>query len=397
MKQLLFKKIRIYKWDVALPVLLWVLLAIAASLSEILRGLDSINNYLVFKGVFWHSIQHLNLYDYYPKEYHDVYLYGPSFSLVIAPFAWMNTYIGCFFWCMANAAFLLFAVKQLPVNARKQQIILLIGVIEMMTSLHNVQFNPMLTAWIILSFTMVQKEKDFWAALFIAAGLIIKIYGVVGVAFFLFSRHKKSFVFSFIFWFAVLFCLPMLYTSPHFIIESYNDWYDNLFEKNAKNAIAEANNFMQDISVLGMVRKIFNIQQLKNIYVTIPAAIVYALPFLRWKQFSLKGFQLNYLALALIGVVIFSTSAESATYVIAMLGVAIWYIEQPSQSVIVNILLIFALTVTSLSATDFFPEYWRTNFIRPYALKALPCFIIWCTLAYRLIFCNFSAINIADE
>lgn len=36
---------------------------------------------------------------------------------------------------------------------------------------------------------------------------------------------------------------------------------------------------MQDISVMGMIRRIFNYQQLSNLVVLVPAAIVYALPF----------------------------------------------------------------------------------------------------------------------
>lgn len=397
MKLLLTKRVRIARWEIALPVLLWIILAIAATLSEVLRGLDSINNYLIFKGVFWHSLNHLHLYNEYPAEYFDSNHYGPSFSLLIAPFAWMNVYVGCFLWCMANAFFLLFAVKQIPVSQQKQNIILLVGVIEMMTSVHNVQFNPMLTAWIILSYTMVQKEKDFWATLFIAAGLLVKLYGIVGIAFFWFSRNKVKFVLSFIFWLIVLFCLPMLISSPAFIIQSYKDWYNSLSEKNAKNAFAEANNFMQDISVLGMVRRIFNIQQLKNFYITVPAAILYALPFLRWKQFKYTGFQLSYLALALIGVVIFSTSAESATYVIAMLGVAIWYILQNAQTKAAQYLLVLSLLLTSLSATDLFPEYLRMNFIRPYSLKALPCFLVWLVLVYQLLIKDFSTVKLKYE
>ena len=163
------------------------------------------------------------------------------------------------------------------------------------------------------------------------------------------------------------------------------------------NAFAEANNFMQDISVLGMVRRIFNIQQLKNFYITVPAAILYALPFLRWKQFKHTGFQLSYLALALIGVVIFSTSAESATYVIAMLGVAIWYVVQNNQTKAAQFLLILTLLLTSLSATDLFPEYLRMNFIRPYSLKALPCFLVWLVLVYQLLIKDFSTVKLKYE
>jgi hypothetical protein len=333
------------------------------------------------------------LYAQYPAEYFDNNHYGPSFSILIAPFAWMNVFIGCFLWCVANAIILLYAVKQLPISTQKKHVILLIGAIEMMTSIQNVQFNPMLTAWIMLSYVLVQKEKDFWATLFIAAGFLVKLYGIVGLAFFFFSNHKIKFTLSFIFWLLVLFALPMIYATPNFIVQSYKDWFNILAVKNNKNALATANNYMQDISVLGMIRRIGNIQNLKNLYILIPAALLYLLPFLRWKQFKFTTFQLSYLALALIGVVIFSTSAESATFVIAVMGVGIWYVVQQQKTVWINIVLGFVLLLTSLSATDLFPEYIRMNFVRPYSLKALPCFIVWLILGYQLLKKDFSLVN----
>jgi hypothetical protein len=393
MRKFLFNSLSIYKWKIPFPVFLWMILAIVGALAEILRGTDAINNFLIFKGVFWHSVQQTNLYAQYPAEYFDNNHYGPSFSILIAPFAWMNVFIGCFLWCVANAIILLYAVKQLPISTQKKHVILLIGAIEMMTSIQNVQFNPMLTAWIMLSYVLVQKEKDFWATLFIAAGFLVKLYGIVGLAFFFFSNHKIKFTLSFIFWLLVLFALPMIYATPNFIVQSYKDWFNILAVKNNKNALATANNYMQDISVLGMIRRIGNIQNLKNLYILIPAALLYLLPFLRWKQFKFTTFQLSYLALALIGVVIFSTSAESATFVIAVMGVGIWYVVQQQKTVWINIVLGFVLLLTSLSATDLVPEYIRMDFVRPYSLKALPCFIVWLILGYQLLKKDFSLVN----
>ena len=390
MRKFLFNSLSIYKWKIPFPVFLWMILAIAGALVEILRGTASINNFLIFRGVFWHSVQQINLYAQYPTEYFDNNHYGPSFSILIAPFAWLNVFIGCFLWCVANALILLYAVKQLPISIQKKHVILLIGAIEMMTSIQNVQFNPMLTAWIMMSYVLVQKEKDFWATLFIAAGFLVKLYGIVGLAFFFFSNHKIKFALSFIFWILVLFALPMIYATPSFIVQSYKDWFNILTVKNNKNALATANNYMQDISVLGMIRRIGNIQNLKNLYILIPAALLYVLPFLRWKQFKFTTFQLSYLAFALIGVVIFSTSAESATFVIAVMGVGIWYVIQQQKTVWINIVLGFVLLLTSLSATDLFPEYIRMNFVRPYSLKALPCFLVWLILGYQLLKKNFS-------
>ncbi len=347
--------------------------------------------------MFSHCIAQTPIYIEYPLEYDYTNHYGPFFSLIIAPFALMPNVIGCFLWTTLNALILFFAIRKLPFSTTKQNLVLSIGLIEMMTASHNLQFNTMLTGWIILSYVFVKEEKDIWATLLVVAGFYVKLYGIVGIVFWLFSKHKVKYIGYFIWWFAVLFCLPMLLSSPSYIQQSYWDWFHTLIIKNKKNSNAIANNFMQDISVMGMVRRIFNIQQLKNFYITVPAALMYALPFLRWKQYEHKAFQLSYLALALIGVVIFSTSAESATYVIAMLGVAIWFTLQKENDKIAQVILIMALVFTSLSPTNLFPEYVRDNFIRPYSLKALPCFLVWLMLVYQLLKKNFSTVNLNYE
>src|SRR3954452_9974521 len=101
-----------------------------------------------------------------------------------------------------------------------------------MTACHNVQFNPMVAAWIILSYTLVEKEKDFWATFFLVLGLLSKVYGIVGVLFFVFSKHKIKYIASGIFCLIVLFSLPMVISSPAFIIQAYKDWVITLSEKN---------------------------------------------------------------------------------------------------------------------------------------------------------------------
>jgi len=51
-------------------------------------------------------------------------------------------------------------------------------------------------------------------------------------------------------------------------------------------------------------------------------------------------------------------------------------------------LLVFAFIVTSLSPTDIIPSSART-FIRLYALKALPCVLIWFYILYQMFTVDF--------
>jgi len=370
----------IFNKRISFAAIIWFLLALVAITIQIAKGLPGIHNYLIFKGVFWHTVHQTDLYAPYQADL-DLNHYGPVFSLVIAAFALLPDAIGCYLWGIANAAFLFYAVNRLPISKINQQLILLIGALEMMTSMHNVQFNPMVTSWIILSYIFVQNKNDFWATLFIALGILTKIYGIVGLAFFLFSDNKIKFILYFIFWCAVFFVLPMLLSSPDFIIQSYKGWYLSLSEKN----MANQESTMQGMSAMRVLQRVFMIKNLPDIYVLATAALLYLLPLARRSLLKVKSFQLSYLAFLLIGVVIFSTSAESATYVIAMMGVGIWFVVQKEKTYWVIALLVFAMLLTSLSTTDLFPKSIKADYIRPLALKALPCFVIWLVLCFQLL------------
>ena len=213
---LLTKDFRINKRTISFAAIIWFLLAVTALVLKIRLGPDKIGNYLVFENVFWNMVHQKNLYFVDPSSNLGSYLYGPLFTIVIAPFAFFSTNTGAFLWGVANAGFLFLAIRKLPVSYKSQNIVLLFSALEMVTSVQNMQINCFVAGLIIFAFIFVQKEKDFWATLFIAIGFLVKLYGIVGIAFFLFSRHKLRFIYSFIFWLAVLFCLPMLLSSPSF-------------------------------------------------------------------------------------------------------------------------------------------------------------------------------------
>ena len=226
---------------------------------------------------------------------------------------------------MANAAFLFYVICRLPLDQKNKLIILAIGLIEMLTATHNTQFNPMMTAFIIFPFILVNEEKEWSATFFIAAGFLIKLYGIVALVTFLFSKNKLKFIGWFIVWLLVLFCLPMIISSPSFVLQSYTDWYHSLDEKNNLNTSLGIV-VGQNISVHGMIQRIFNLPDLSQLWLLLPAGLLNLLPLLRFKAYQSRSFRLLYLALCLLSVTIFSSSAESSTYIIAVSGVAIWFV-----------------------------------------------------------------------
>jgi hypothetical protein len=356
---------------------LWFGLSFIGALKEVL--IHQINNYQIYKYTFFNLTHQQNLFTFYPQFFEDKNHYGPVFALIIAPFSLLPDSIGVLFWDVFNSFVLYKAISLLPISPQKQVAIFLICAHELLTASLSVQVNPFVTAIIILSFIFIKNEKEFWAAFMIVLGTYIKLYGIVGLAFFFFSDHKIKFTLSMVFWAIVLFALPMLLSSPHFVVQCYHDWYHSLSDKDIQNSTST----MQDISVRGMIRRIFNVQ-LSDFFVLIPGIILFLSSYIRFNDFKNKQYQLLILSSTLIFPIIFSSSSESPTYIIAFVGVAIWFInlDRPVTS-FEWFLLIFALIITSLSPSDLFPKYISTHLTKKYGLKALPCLMIWLRIIYE--------------
>jgi len=365
---------------------LWLLLPVIASLLKI----HKCNNFLIFKYVFWHTWKELPLYDTFPQEYWDTNHYGPFFSLVIAPFAVLPHPLGLIFWLVLMSLFLYLAIRNLPMAQGKQIFIYWFCAHELLTALFMSQFNIAIAAIIIATYYCVEKEKDVMATFFIMLGTFVKLYGIVGLAFFFFSRHKVKFILSSVGWAAFFFVLPMLISSPEYIVEQYKEWYVSLTEKNADNMFSGGTNQ----SLLGLVRKISHCAYYSDLWLIVPGIAAFCLPYLRLRQWKNMAFRYAYLASTLMFVVLFSTGSESSTYIIALLGVAIWYVTVPWKRNGWDVaLMVFAFILTSMSPSDLFPAYLRKTFVQPYALKALPVVLVWFKLVYEMMVRNYAPIG----
>ena len=362
---------------------LWIALSVIAA---VLKYNRTDNNYRIFRGVFWHTLQCTSLYAEYPLEYYDVNHYGPFFSLVVAPFALMPIPLGLVFWCIALSLTLYFAITRSTFSSWQQMFVLWFCSETLLTSLFMQQFNIAIAAIIIASYALIEKERDFWAACLIVLGTFVKLYGIVGLAFFFFSRHKGKFVLSLLFWGVVLFVAPMIISSPDYVVSQYHEWFVCLVEKNGENLASEA----QNISALGMVRRMLGNPEYSDLLILAPALVLFALPYLRLKQWRNEGFRMTLLASVLLFTVLFSTGSESSSYIIALSGVCVWYFAAPWQRGKADIwLLVFVFLLSSMGSSDLYPRAIKREYIQAYSLKALPCLIVWLKLCWEMMVKNY--------
>jgi hypothetical protein len=234
---------------------------------------------------------------------------------------------------------------------------------------------------------LVEKGKERWATLLIVAGTLVKLYPVVGLAFFLFSKNKSKFIIWTVAWSVILFLAPMIISSPGFVIQSYHEWFGALSGKSAMNTGLATS---QDICVMGVVRRLTGNVHVPNLPFLLAAAVIFVLPLWRFSQFRSYKFRLQILATSLIMVVIFSTGAEHPTFIIAVAGAVLWMLIQDKPFTTTNIiLLILLLVVTGLGLTDAMPKPIRQDIIARYSVKAWPCIVVWVMISWELLFKDF--------
>ncbi|HNP47939.1 MAG TPA: glycosyltransferase family 87 protein, partial [Bacteroidia bacterium] len=342
---------------------------------EVNKTYTHYNNYIIFKNSFTHLSEHKDLYQMYPEEHWDLYKYSPTFSFFMGIFSLFPDSIGLCLWNLLNALALFFAVYALPYLSPKQKgFALLLCVFELMTSMQNSQSNALMAGLLILSFALMEKNKFFLAVLCIVSSMYIKIFGIVGMSLFLFYPDKwKNALYS-VFWIILLFLLPLFVIDFNQLLFLYKSW-GHLLSNDYQSAYS--------LSVVGLINTWFHLDINKNL-VLIPGIILFMIPFIFTKKYSESTFRTLALASVLIWIIIFNHKAESPTFIVAMIGICIWFfISKPDK---INLsLFLFAFILTSLSATDLFPKIIRDTWVKPYALKALPCVIIWFKILYDMI------------
>lgn len=365
---------------------LWSVVALLASWAKLKP--ERHNNFTIFRSSAFHFGDGLPLYTLYPQEHFDLYLYGPTFAVLILPLALLPEPVSFLVWQLMLASLFYWGISSLSISFERKVLLGVFCLNEMITGLMMQQWNVGIAALLLLAFAFNERGKEHWATLFIALGLVTKLYGIVGLAFFPFARDKWRFVWSFAMWTALLLVLPFAFANADYVWGQYIEWFSTLAAKNGINTFAT----MQNISLLGILRKWTGCATYSDLIPIGVGLALYALPFLRFSQYRSAHFRLMILASTLLFVVLFSTGSESSSYVICFPAIALWYMlgAETKRSPWDMALLIGAFVLSSLSPTDIFPKVLRDTYVIPYALKAFFPTLIWLRLSYELLTCSYT-------
>ena len=333
--------------------------------------------YMIYKQSF---LDLIHMKDIYIPVYDD-FLYSPTFPVIMMPFVFLHDYFGSLLWDIMNGVALFLATRVVfPTSDWKKLLLYAVVCVEAVVALQNFQVNALAAALMVFTYAAFEKDKTFLAALCVAVGFFIKLYGLGFAILFLFYPNKKKFILYLAGLCVILFLLPLLFINFDFnhLIFLYKQWLGRL-----------GSTIDTEPNIPGILRTWFGVTS-QTVY-TVVAAVglaVSALPLFRIKQFKEPVFRLLYFSCLLIWVIIFSSKAESQTYIIAMFGIGAWFIlQKPTKGMIIWFIVMFYLTC--LCSTDALPPPIRKKLYNPYGIQAIAPTIMWFIILKELLFENF--------
>ena len=136
---------------------------------------------------------------------------------------------------------------------------------------------------------------------------------------------------------------------------------------------------------MGWLQSWFHVFPAKNV-VLLVGLVLQILPLLlSWKKRRNSGFLVAYASSLIVWMVIFNHMAESATFIISVMGVFYFLAAKESISYMEILLGFMVLAFTILGPTDIYPSDIREYIVKDLQLKVFPCIAFWVYMLYRAI------------
>jgi len=338
------------------------------------------NNYLIFQQSFFHLLENEDLYKAYPQEHYDLFKYSPSFALFMGVIAYFPVWIGLFLWNSLNVFVLFLGLKKLKFTRNNGFVFAsLFVLIELITTTQNSQSNALIAGLILLAFDSLENSKVSRSAWMLIATVFIKLFGLVAFVLYLFYPKKIKSGLLVIFWVVVLSAIPLLFIDTQSLYYQYISWL-NLLGNDHSNELK--------FSVMGFLNSWFGVPaEFKN-YILLLGVFLFVIPLIKIKSYKVLRYKQLYTASVLLWVVLFNHMAESATFILAVTGVAVWYFTKNEVTLLDKFLMILTVLFTLLSPSDIYPEFIRKMYFIPYTVKVIPCILVWLKINFELLIVN---------
>lgn len=330
----------------------------------------------MFAQPFHNLLLNKSIYGLHPDLYFDNYKYSPTFAWLMGAFHFLPISVGVVLWNLLNTLVLLLGVwrylSEDGLDIHKDQadkkcwLAMLIIFPEALITAQNLQSNNLIVGAMLLGLYHLRNERVWQAAFFFVLCGFIKFYGMAAAIFFLFYPKKFQFLLAMSVWTLLFALAPLTIIPPDSLLSEYQEWMKVLLVSKLK----------QQVSVMGILQSWFGLS-ISFEAVEAVGLLLFLLPLLRFRLWCNRLYQQRMVAYFLLFIIVFNKMAESPTYVMAITGVALWWVTLKERSRLDLGLLALAVIFTSLSPTDLFPKFIQKEFLMPYNIKALPCVMIW--------------------
>jgi hypothetical protein len=375
-------------WLLALYVITIIVVAVGKAYGD--RGPD--NNFLIFRWSFLNLASSHDMYAAQPQHHTDLYKYSPSFAVLFAPFALMPFAISLALWDALNAMLLFHAVERL-LPSRQAAIVLTLIYFEVLRSIQRSQSNSLVTALVILAFIAFEQRKQLGAAVAIAIGTAVKIFPLAALALAVFHPRRFRIALYMLVAMTIVIVLPLLVVSPAELAAQYQSW--RAVEATDALSVGGGGGGGLYGGVMQQLRFLFGVSW-PNWPVQLVGTVLLMLPLVRWRQWAVFEFRLRFLCALLVYMVIFNHQSESPSFVIAVTGIAIWFVTTPRTWWHTTV-MVLTILVVSISSTDITPRSWQRDFFVHYRLKTIPCTLAWITMIWELLAFRPSESGEADQ
>lgn len=304
--------------------LLGLAIAILATTIEVVRGRNT--NYFDYQDatrMFWDGISPYTLEFVQAHCIHFLYL--PVFCVLYAPIFYLPWWLGPFVWNITNYCLFTLAIWTLPKQLAPYRLKIFLFLLPvLLQGVFCYQYNLVVCYIFLFAFSLMERNKPFWAVLLIMVSATTKIYGLVEVGLLLcYPKAWRNLGYALLCGIALL-SLPLLNSNFDNALSLYID---------TKEMIAN-HQTIGDYPGLLFARglKPFLLPNYRIIQIGVLAVLGF-LFFLRHKRWQDFTFRVQVLATLMGYVILFSDSPETHTYLIALTGylMAFWLQTQHTR------------------------------------------------------------------
>jgi hypothetical protein len=303
------------------------------------------NNFLIFRSAFDHLRAGADLYALHPADHADLFKYSPTFALAFGPFRALPYAPALLAWNLLNVLLIYAGIRLVLAPGERLAALQLTG-LGLITTVDGTQSNGLVAATILLAFAALERDRLRLAAVAIASGILIKLFPAAALSLAAPRRDRVKFAVGFAAIFALMVAAPLIVTSFTTLARQYQSWY----------GMGSVDALDRGASVMRLLHVAAGYDG-PNWPVQLAGTLLLLLPLARGSWYDARRRKL-FLASLLVYSVIFNHKAEQPSFVIAMVGVAIWYAVRPrslARDVLAGAVIVATVPVFVVVAIPWLP------------------------------------------